>query len=141
MRSVEYGADTANGYVPLAAIASERDSHLGFVLRGHVPTVSQAQKMRREKGTPQESGVHSSIKSRYHACNCSGSHGQVGAVLRKIRSGGGKAIVSVLKTGYRYLNKISKSEQRSKYSCTYRDSGAGSEDESRGIIRIGNEQL
>ncbi|KAJ6548002.1 hypothetical protein DFH09DRAFT_1087463 [Mycena vulgaris] len=58
MRSVKHGAEGAN-CAPLAAIASEHDSHIGFVLRlesGHVPTASQAQKMRREKGTYRESG-------------------------------------------------------------------------------------
>ncbi|KAJ6547893.1 hypothetical protein DFH09DRAFT_1087365 [Mycena vulgaris] len=106
MRSVEHGTDGANGCVPLAAIASERDSHIGFVLRlesGHVPALFR--KPRAGRGCLEED-----------VCIISG-----------------KAIVSVLKTGYRYLNKIS--------SCTYRYSGAGSENQSRGIIRIGNKQL
>ncbi|KAJ6547951.1 hypothetical protein DFH09DRAFT_1087417 [Mycena vulgaris] len=123
MRSVEHGAEGAN-CAPLAAIDSEHDSHIGFVLRqksGHVPTVSQAQKMRREKGRVM--------------CIAPGNHNTMHAAVP------GKTIVSVLKTGYRYLTKISKSEKRPKYSCTYRYSGAGSEDKSRGIIRTGNEQL
>ncbi|KAJ6506441.1 hypothetical protein DFH09DRAFT_1101392 [Mycena vulgaris] len=115
MRSVEHGAGGANGCVPLAAIASdERDSRIGFVLcleSGHGPTLFR--KPREGRGCLEED-----------ICILSG-----------------KVIVSVLKTGYRYLNKISKSEKRRKYSCTYRYSGAGSEDESRGTIRIGNEQL
>ncbi|KAJ6484268.1 hypothetical protein DFH09DRAFT_1106585 [Mycena vulgaris] len=115
MRSVEHGADGANGCVPLAAIASERDTHIGFILRlesGHVPTASQAQKMRRAKGTYRESGVHSSRKSQYHACSCSDR-------------------ISLSK----------QSEKRPKYSGTYRYSGTGSDEKSLGIIRIGNEQL
>ncbi|KAJ6548010.1 hypothetical protein DFH09DRAFT_1087469 [Mycena vulgaris] len=128
MRSVEHGADAANGCAPPAAIASERDSHIGFVLRlesDHVPSASQAQKMCREKGTYQESGLFRKPRTGR------GCLKEDICILRR-QSGNGKAIVSTLKAGYRYLNKISKSEKRPKYSCTYRYSGAGSEDESRG---------
>ncbi|KAJ6547958.1 hypothetical protein DFH09DRAFT_1281703 [Mycena vulgaris] len=109
MRSVEHGADGANGCVPLAAVASERDSHIGFVLRpesGHVPMVSQAQKMRRERGTYRESG-----------------RGCLEGDMCIIRSVNRESVPSTAAL------------------ISYRYSGAGSEDESHGIIRIGNEQL
>ncbi|KAJ6548013.1 hypothetical protein DFH09DRAFT_1087472 [Mycena vulgaris] len=71
----------ANGCAPRAAIASERNTYIGFVLHlksGHVPTVNQSQEMRRENAAR----MVETDRSRKAPNSRSESHGRVGFILR-----------------------------------------------------------